>query len=73
MQAALKTAVEQLASLGKPAGILAFNLEDGQRYIDRGYQFVAIGADLTVLVAGTQALDALFTLRKKLINSHCLR
>ncbi|MEM9954169.1 MAG: HpcH/HpaI aldolase/citrate lyase family protein [Chloroflexota bacterium] len=56
VQIALKTAVNKLNTLQKPAGILAFNYDDAKRYIDWGYQFVAVGSDLSVLRNGTQAL-----------------
>ena len=57
-QAALKSAIEQLNELGKPAGILAFNPDDAKRYIDWGYRFVAVGSDQSVLAKGTAALAA---------------
>ena len=60
VQTALKTAVEQLQKVGKPAGILAFNPDDARRYMGWGYQFVAVGSDLGVLAAGTQALATSF-------------
>ncbi|MCP5098785.1 MAG: HpcH/HpaI aldolase/citrate lyase family protein [Chloroflexi bacterium] len=60
VQAALKTAVTQLKSIGIAAGILAFNPEDARRYIEWGYQFIAVGSDLSVLASGTQALAASF-------------
>ena len=56
VQAALKTAVEKLTAMGKPAGILGFNPVDAERYIEWGYQFVAVGSDLSVLAKGTMAL-----------------
>ena len=60
VQTALKTGVEKLKALGKPAGILAFNRDDAQRYMEWGYQFVAVGSDLSVLAKGTMALAASF-------------
>lgn len=59
-QAALKSAIEQLNEIGKPAGILAFNHDDAKRYIDWGYRFVAVGSDQSVLAKGTSALAASF-------------
>ena len=52
VQSALKTAIDKLQSLGKPAGILAFNPMNAKRYIEWGYQFIAVGADLTLLAKG---------------------
>ena len=60
VQTTLKTAVAQLNTLGKPAGILAFNQADSRRYIQWGYQFIAVGSDLSVLATGTHALAAAF-------------
>ena len=56
VQTALKTGVEKLKAAGKPAGILAFNPDDARRYMEWGYQFVAVGSDLSVLAKGTAAL-----------------
>ncbi|MEM7330644.1 MAG: HpcH/HpaI aldolase/citrate lyase family protein [Chloroflexota bacterium] len=58
VQTALKTAVDQLKAMGKPAGILAYNPDDAKRYIKWGYQFLAVGSDLGVLRTGTTALAA---------------
>lgn len=49
MQAVLKDAVERLTKVGKPAGILTANEEEARRFIDWGYTFVAVGADLGLL------------------------
>lgn len=56
VQTALKQGVDALKKVEKPAGILAFNPNDAKRYIEWGYQFVAVGSDLGVLAAGTAAL-----------------
>lgn len=56
VQAAIKTAIEKLQSVGKPGGILAFNPEHAKRYIDWGFQFVAVGSDLSLLVKNSDAL-----------------
>lgn len=60
VQSALKTAVDKLSEMNKPAGILAFNPDDAKRYIDWGYRFLAVGSDLSVLANGTQALAERF-------------
>ena len=59
-QVALKSAIDQLNEIGKPAGILAFNQDDAKRYIDWGYRFVAVGSDQGVLAKGTAALAESF-------------
>ena len=49
VQKAMRTPVTRLKALGKPAGILTGNEEEIRRYIDWGYQFVAVGADVGLL------------------------
>lgn len=49
VQAAMRTAVDRCRAAGKPAGILAPVESDAKRYLDWGYTFVAIGADMGVL------------------------
>ena len=57
VQKALRGAVDQLKLLGKPAGILATSPEDARRYRDWGYQFVAAGVDLGLLVKAADRLS----------------
>ncbi|EIM76092.1 2,4-dihydroxyhept-2-ene-1,7-dioic acid aldolase [Nitratireductor aquibiodomus RA22] len=57
MQKALRRAADQLRLLGKPAGILATSPEDARRYRDWGYQFVAAGVDLGLLVKAADRLS----------------
>ena len=59
-QKAMQDAVKRLKALGKPAGILTANEEEARRYIDWGYQFVAVGADIGLLRASTDALAKKF-------------
>ena len=59
-QAAMKDAVTRLKKLGKPAGILSGNDDDIRRYIDWGYQFVAVGADVGLLARHADALAKKF-------------
>ena len=49
VQAAIKDAVTRLKKVGKPAGMLTGNEEEARRYIDWGYLFVAVGADVGLL------------------------
>ncbi len=60
VQAALKSAIDQLNALGVPGGILAFNQEDAKRYMEWGYSFVAVGSDMSVLRIETTKLAAAF-------------
>jgi 4-hydroxy-2-oxoheptanedioate aldolase len=48
-QAAMRSAVERCRAAGKPAGILAPVEDDARRYLDWGYTFVAVGADMGLL------------------------
>jgi len=59
-QAAMKDAVTRLKAIGKPAGILSGNEEEIRRYIDWGYQFVAVGADVGLLACHADALAKKF-------------
>jgi 4-hydroxy-2-oxoheptanedioate aldolase len=60
VQAAIKDAVDRLKKLGKPAGILTGNEEEVRRYIDWGYLFVAVGADIGLLAKNADALAKKF-------------
>jgi 4-hydroxy-2-oxoheptanedioate aldolase len=60
VQAALKDAVQRLKKIGKPAGILTPNEEEAKRFIEWGYTFVAVGADLGLLAKGADALAKRF-------------
>jgi 4-hydroxy-2-oxoheptanedioate aldolase len=60
VQAALEDAVRRLTKIGKPAGILTPNEEEAKRFIQWGYTFVAVGADLGLLARGADALAKRF-------------
>jgi 4-hydroxy-2-oxoheptanedioate aldolase len=60
VQAAMHDAVKRLTALGKPAGILTGNEEEARRYIDWGYLFVAVGADVGLLARNADALAKKF-------------
>jgi 4-hydroxy-2-oxoheptanedioate aldolase len=60
VQAALEDAVRRLKKIGKPAGILTPNEEEARRFIEWGYTFVAVGADLGLLARGADALASRF-------------
>jgi 4-hydroxy-2-oxoheptanedioate aldolase len=49
VQAAIRSAVDKCRRLGKPAGILAPVEEDARRYLEWGFTFVAVGADMGLL------------------------
>jgi 4-hydroxy-2-oxoheptanedioate aldolase len=60
VQAVLEDAVKRLKKIGKPAGILTPNEEEARRFIQWGYTFVAVGADLGLLARGADALAKRF-------------
>jgi len=60
VQAALKSAVQRLKKIGKPAGILTPNEEEAKRFIEWGYTFIAVGSDLGLLARNADALAKRF-------------
>jgi len=62
-QSALQDAAQRLTRLGKPAGILAVVEADARRYIEWGYNFVAVGVDTTLLANSADALAKSFKAR----------
>jgi hypothetical protein len=60
VQSAMQDAVKRLRALGKPAGILTGNEDEARRYIDWGYLFVAVGADVGLLARNADALAKKF-------------
>jgi 2-keto-3-deoxy-L-rhamnonate aldolase RhmA len=60
VQAAIKDAVTRLKAVGKPAGILTGNEDEARRYIEWGFLFVAVGADVGLLAKNADALAKKF-------------
>ena len=60
VQKAMENAVKRLKAVGKPAGILTGNEEEARRYIEWGYLFVAVGADVGLLALNADALAKKF-------------
>ncbi len=56
VQDALKSAVNTLTTMGKPAGILATTAADAKRYREWGYSFVAAGVDMGLYVKAADSL-----------------
>lgn len=56
VQAAIRTILDRARARGKAGGILAPVEADARRYLDWGATFVAVGSDLGIFRAGTQAL-----------------
>jgi 4-hydroxy-2-oxoheptanedioate aldolase len=62
-QSALKDAGSRLSRLGKAAGILTSVEADARRYIEWGYNFVAVGVDTRLLSDSADALAKAFKAR----------
>jgi 2-keto-3-deoxy-L-rhamnonate aldolase RhmA len=60
VQKTMQDAAKRLKAIGKPAGILTGNEEEARRYIDWGYQFIAVGADIGLLARHADALAKKF-------------
>lgn len=60
VQDAIHDAVTRLKKLGKPAGILTGNEEEARKYIEWGFLFVAVGADVGLLVKAADTLAKKF-------------
>lgn len=60
VQSAIRDAASRLAAVGRPAGILSFDAAQARRYMDWGFEFVAVGSDLSLLAKGADALAASF-------------
>lgn len=60
VQQAIEDVAKRLKKIGKPAGILTPIEDEARRYIDWGYTFVAVGADLGLVAKGADTLAAKF-------------
>lgn len=58
--AAVLDAFQEVQEAGKPVGVNAFDPAAAHRYLDAGAAFIAVGADVTLLARGTEALAAQF-------------
>ena len=54
VQAAIEDGLSRLKDLGVPAGTLAVTQEDAQHYIRLGFDFVAVGTDLGLLMSSAK-------------------
>ncbi|MFC9761953.1 aldolase/citrate lyase family protein [Rhodococcus jostii] len=52
----IEKAISVIASSGKAAGVNAFNETIARRYMSAGARFILVGADVTVLARGSEAL-----------------
>lgn len=55
-------AIAAAKRIGKPVGVNAFNQLDAARYIDAGADFIAVGADVSILARQSEVLVAPFLL-----------
>ena len=60
VQAAITDAIARIRNSGKTAGILATDEKLIRQYLELGYAFVAVGADVTLLSRGARELAAKF-------------
>jgi 4-hydroxy-2-oxoheptanedioate aldolase len=60
VQKVIEDAGRRLKAIGKPAGILTGNEDEARRYMDWGYLFVAVGADVGLLARNADALAKKF-------------
>jgi 4-hydroxy-2-oxoheptanedioate aldolase len=60
VQSAIRQAADELAAVGKAAGILTIDEKDARRYIEWGYTFVAVGIDTNLLARTADALARTF-------------
>ncbi|AWK84940.1 HpcH/HpaI aldolase family protein [Azospirillum thermophilum] len=66
VQAKIKEAVQRCRALGKPCGIVGGNPDLVARYQDLGFTFVALGSDMSMLVA--RAKEQLAAVRGKAVT-----
>ena len=60
VQAAIRSTLEIVRSAGTPAGILAVSDDDAERYLDWGFNFVAVGIDAGLLRSAADRLARRF-------------
>jgi 4-hydroxy-2-oxoheptanedioate aldolase len=58
--AAVQRAFATVRSVGKPVGVNAFDPAVARSYLDAGASFVLVGADVTMLARGSEALAAAY-------------
>jgi 4-hydroxy-2-oxoheptanedioate aldolase len=60
VRAAVDDALRRIAAAGKPSGIVSYDGQGTQHYLESGTTFVAVGGDVAVLAQGARALSARF-------------
>lgn len=56
VQERIGTVIAAVRAAGKTPGLLDFNLESGKAWLDRGFDFLAVGSDISLLAANATAL-----------------
>lgn len=59
--AAVRSAFDAVTAAGKPVGVNAFDPATADAYLDAGASFILVGADVSLLARGSEALAARFT------------
>ncbi len=59
--AAVRSAFDAVTAAGKPVGVNAFDPATAETYLDAGASFILVGADVSLLARGSEALAARFT------------
>ena len=54
----MEAAIKAITAAGKPAGVNAFPKDLADRYLAAGARFILVGADVTLLAAGSEQLAA---------------
>ncbi|WP_193334788.1 HpcH/HpaI aldolase family protein [Devosia beringensis] len=65
VQTLIAFAAKRLKAVGKPSGIIATNDDEIERYIDYGFQFIAVGVDAVILARAADTLAEKWTFAKK--------
>lgn len=60
VRAAVEHCIEVAKRAGKPVGVNAFNPDTAQHYLDVGADFILVGADVSLLARGSEALATRF-------------
>ena len=55
---AVEDAIKAITAAGKAAGVNAFPRDLAERYLAAGARFILVGADVTLLAAGSEELAA---------------
>jgi len=60
VQAVIGSVIAPVKAAGKAPGVLDFNADNAKRWLEAGFDFVAVGSDTSLLVSGVNSLVAAF-------------